>query len=162
MDFTISKDIMKNVPKEMLALFCPPLAAFYNITTDLGSYSSKVKFERQNYCVENFINLIRDIKTKEEFINEISEGKLESIFMDFLETALRKVSLIDSESKKRRFAYLLNNAYRFQINSLLYERLLLSKDKNKVLELSLEGKVIRTPKDIFTANNEKPRICILD
>ncbi len=35
-----------------------------------------------------------------------------------------------------------------QINSLLYERLSLSKDKNKILELSLEGNVIRTPEDI--------------
>ena len=36
-----------------------------------------------------------------------------------------------------------------QINSLLYKRLTLSKDKKKVLELSTKGQVIETPKDII-------------
>lgn len=36
-----------------------------------------------------------------------------------------------------------------QINSLLYERLALSSDKDKVLELSKKGKVITNPKDII-------------
>ncbi|MGB2840997.1 MAG: PDDEXK nuclease domain-containing protein [Halobacteriota archaeon] len=36
-----------------------------------------------------------------------------------------------------------------QINSLLYERLALSKDREKVLELSTEGQVIQEPKDII-------------
>ncbi len=35
-----------------------------------------------------------------------------------------------------------------QINSLLYERLALSKDKNKVKQLSLKGQVIQKPEDI--------------
>ena len=35
-----------------------------------------------------------------------------------------------------------------QINSLLYERLALSKDREKVLELSTKGQVIQEPKDI--------------
>ena len=36
-----------------------------------------------------------------------------------------------------------------QVNSLLYERLALSKDKEKVLELSTKGQVIQEPKDII-------------
>jgi len=36
-----------------------------------------------------------------------------------------------------------------QINSLLYERLALSEDRSKVLELSTEGQVIQEPKDII-------------
>jgi len=36
-----------------------------------------------------------------------------------------------------------------QINSLLYERLALSKDREKVLELSTKGQVIQEPKDII-------------
>jgi predicted nuclease of restriction endonuclease-like (RecB) superfamily len=36
-----------------------------------------------------------------------------------------------------------------QINSLLYERLALSKDEGKVLELSTKGQVIQEPKDII-------------
>ena len=36
-----------------------------------------------------------------------------------------------------------------QINSLLYERLALSKDKNKVKELSIRGQEIQTPQDII-------------
>ncbi len=36
-----------------------------------------------------------------------------------------------------------------QINSLLYERLLLSKDKKKVLELSTKGQIIETPQDLI-------------
>jgi len=36
-----------------------------------------------------------------------------------------------------------------QINSLLYERLALSKDKWKVLELANEGQLVRTPQDII-------------
>jgi predicted nuclease of restriction endonuclease-like (RecB) superfamily len=36
-----------------------------------------------------------------------------------------------------------------QINSLLYERLLLSKDKKKALELSTKGQIIETPEDLI-------------
>lgn len=36
-----------------------------------------------------------------------------------------------------------------QINSLLYERLALSKDKQKVLELAGEGQLVRTPQDLI-------------
>jgi len=36
-----------------------------------------------------------------------------------------------------------------QINSLLYERITLSKDKEKVKELSKKGQIIKTPKDII-------------
>ena len=36
-----------------------------------------------------------------------------------------------------------------QINSLLYERIALSKDKEKVKELSKKGQIIKTPKDII-------------
>ena len=36
-----------------------------------------------------------------------------------------------------------------QINSLLYERLALSKDKWKVLELANEGQLVRTPQDLI-------------
>lgn len=36
-----------------------------------------------------------------------------------------------------------------QINSLLYERLLLSKDKTKVLELAAEGQIVRTAQDLI-------------
>lgn len=35
-----------------------------------------------------------------------------------------------------------------QINSLLYERLTLSEDKEKVLELSRKGQILKTPKDL--------------
>ena len=35
-----------------------------------------------------------------------------------------------------------------QINSLLYERLTLSNDKEKVLELSQKGQILKTPKDL--------------
>lgn len=36
-----------------------------------------------------------------------------------------------------------------QINTLLYERLALSRDKKKVMELSLKGQVIQKPEDII-------------
>ncbi len=122
-DLSISREVLKNTAREVSSLLCPPLATFYNITNELGSYRSKVKIERQNYCIENLLLLIKDRKSEEEFINEISEGKLEPIFMDFFETTLRRVSLINSEDKRRRFAYLLNNAYRFQDNTLLFDNL---------------------------------------
>ena len=70
-----------------------------------------------------FIDLIKDEKSEEEFINDIAQGKVEQIFMDFLEKNLRKVSLTNSEDKRRRFAYLLDNAYRFQENNLLFDNL---------------------------------------
>ena len=122
-DLSISREVLKNTAREVSSLLCPPLATFYNITNELGSYRSKVKIERQNYCIENLLLLIKDRKSEEEFINEICEGKLEPIFMDFFETTLRRVSLINSEDKRRRFAYLLNNAYRFQDNTLLFDNL---------------------------------------
>ena len=122
-DLSISREVLKNTAREVSSLLCPPLATFYNITNELGSYRSKVKIERQNYCIENLLLLIKDRKSEEEFINEISEGKLEPIFMDFFETTLRRVSLINSEDKRRRFAYLLNNAYRLQEKTLLFDNL---------------------------------------
>lgn len=64
-DLSISKEIIKNTTREMLALFFPPLAAFYNKKTDLGSYLSKLKIERQNYCIQNLLSLIQDKKTEE-------------------------------------------------------------------------------------------------
>jgi predicted nuclease of restriction endonuclease-like (RecB) superfamily len=36
-----------------------------------------------------------------------------------------------------------------QINSLLYERIILSRDKEKVKELAVKGNEIRTPMDII-------------
>ncbi len=122
-DLSISREVLKNTAREVSSLLCPPLATFYNITNELGSYRSKVKIERQNYCIENLLLLIKDEKSEEEFINEIAEGKLEPIFMDFLETTLRKASLTNSEDKRRRFAYLLNNAYRLQEKTLLFDNL---------------------------------------
>lgn len=122
-DLSISREVLKNTAREVSSLLCPPLATFYNITNELGSYRSKVKIERQNYCIENLLLLIKDEKSEEEFINEIAEGKVEQIFMDFLETTLRKASLTNSEDKRRRFAYLLNNAYRLQEKTLLFDNL---------------------------------------
>ena len=122
-DLSISREVLKNTAREVSSLLCPPLATFYNITNELGSYRSKVKIERQNYCIENLLLLIKDRKSEEEFINEIAEGKVEPIFMDFLETTLRKASLTNSEDKRRRFAYLLNNAYRLQEKTLLFDNL---------------------------------------
>lgn len=122
-DLSISREVLKNTAREVSSLLCPPLATFYNITNELGSYRSKVKIERQNYCIENLLLLIKDRKSEEEFINEIAEGKVEPIFMDFLEKALRRVSLINSEDKRRRFAYLLDNAYRFQEEQFLFDNL---------------------------------------
>ena len=81
-DLSISREVLKNTAREVSSLLCPPLATFYNITNELGSYRSKVKIERQNYCIENLLLLIKDRKSEEEFINEISEGKLEPIFME--------------------------------------------------------------------------------
>ena len=43
--------------------------------------------------------------------------------MDFLETTIRKASLINSENKRKRFAYLLDNAYRLQENTSLFDNL---------------------------------------
>lgn len=85
------------------------------------------------------------------------------IFFRIPTTALSKLSWshylelmkIDEENKRN---FYLNEAINSkwsvrelqrQKNSLLYERLIISKDKNKVLELSEKGQVIKTGKDLI-------------
>ena len=60
-DLSISREVLKNTAREVSSLLCPPLATFYNITNELGSYRSKVKIERQNYCIENLLLLFISI-----------------------------------------------------------------------------------------------------
>ena len=112
-----------NLAITVTGLANPPLGVILGICNSLGNYRSNEKVARINFVMEKFIDLIKDEKSEEEFINEIAEGKVEQIFMDFLETTLRKASLTNSEDKRRRFAYLLNNAYRLQENTLLFDNL---------------------------------------
>lgn len=112
-----------NLAITVTGLANPPLGVILGICNSLGNYRSNEKVARINFVMEKFIDLIKDEKSEEEFINEIAEGKVEQIFMDFLETTLRKASLTNSEDKRRRFAYLLENAYRFQDNTLLFDNL---------------------------------------
>ena len=112
-----------NLAITVTGLANPPLGVILGICNSLGNYRSNEKVARINFVMEKFIDLIKDEKSEEEFINEIAEGKVEQIFMDFLETTLRKASLTNSEDKRRRFAYLLNNAYRLQEKTLLFDNL---------------------------------------
>lgn len=67
------------------------------------------------------------------------------------------VEIIKIDSKYKRDFYMnecINSGWSTrelsrQINSLLYERLSMSKDKEKVLELSQKGQIIKTSKDII-------------
>mgnify|MGYP003522469659 CR=1 FL=1 len=112
-----------NLAITVTGLANPPLGVILGICNSLGNYRSNEKVARINFVMEKFIDLIKDEKSEEEFINEIAEGKLEPIFMDFLETNLRKVSIINSADKRMRFAYLLDNAYRFRENTSLFDNL---------------------------------------
>lgn len=127
----------------------PPLGVILGICNSLGTYRSNEKISRMTFVMEKVIDLIREEKTEEEFIIEIAEGKVEPIFMDFLEKTLRKVSLINSEDKKRRFAYLLNNAYRFQENNLLFDNLYMFSDiLEKLSDYQLQILIVHYDKNL--------------
>lgn len=122
-EYKQSANVLKDLLITVTGLANPPLGVILGICNNLGNYRSNEKVARMNFVMEKFIDLIKDKKSEEEFINDISQGKVEQIFMDFLETTLRKVSLINSEDKRKRFAYLLDNAYRLQENNLLFDNL---------------------------------------
>lgn len=115
--------LLLNLGISVTGLTNPALAVTFGILNSLGNYRSNEKLARMTFVMENLVDLIKDTKSEKEFINEISEGKLEPIFMDFLERTLRKVSLTNSEDKRKRFAYLLDNAYRYQENQFLFDNL---------------------------------------
>lgn len=122
-ELTEASKFLINLGITVAGLANPPLGVILGICNNLVNYRSNEKLARMNFVMVKFIDLIKDEKSEEEFINDIAQGKVEQIFMDFLEKNLRKVSLTNSEDKRRRFAYLLDNAYRFQENNLLFDNL---------------------------------------
>ncbi len=161
-----SANLLKDVLISVTGLANPPLGVILGIFNSLGTYRSNDKISKMHFFIENLVDLIKDTKSEKEFINEISEGKLEPIFIDFLEKTLRKVSLTNSEDKRRRFAYLLDNAYRFQENQFLFDNLDMFSDILEKLsdyqlqiliahydnDIELRGKLKSVNENLYVAN----------
>ena len=158
MELSETTKFLMNLGIPVAGLVNPTLGVILGVCNSLGTYRSNEKISRMIFVMEKVMDLIKDEKTEEEFINEIAKGKVEPIFMDFLEKTLRKVSLTNSEDKKRRFAYLLNNAYRFQENPILFDNLDMFSDiLEKTSDYQLQILIAHYDKDIVLKRELKSK-----
>ncbi len=96
-------------------------------------------------------------KTKSETVSRISDGQIRSAYADFTLSWSHYLFLMRIENIDERHFYEMESGknnwnlreLKRQFNSALYERLALSTEKDKVMELSRKGQVVERASDVI-------------
>ena len=91
---------------------------------------------------------LTNLKQMKSFYLIYSKGQTLSDQSKISQTVSAKLKKSETLSRKFRLNWSLRELKR-QFNSALYERLALGKDKEKIVELSTKGQIVKSPRDLI-------------